>query len=102
MFIPAPGGTRAVIVVDSKLGGSLPNSICQMASAHQPSTMHKLRVLLDKRYPGDPSQRLGVAVPASSEDVYKQLLVTAQRLQGSTVEILNDGESVAAAPSVGW
>mmetsp|Transcript_12621 Transcript_12621/g.20484 ORF Transcript_12621/g.20484 Transcript_12621/m.20484 type:complete len:1127 (+) Transcript_12621:89-3469(+) len=91
VFIPAPGGTRAVIVVHTSLGGSLPNSICQMASAHQPSTMHKLRTLLNEKYKNS-SSRPNLDVPKSPREVYDELLSIARKYQGKAVDFLGVSE----------
>ena len=87
VLIPTKGGTTAVIVVDTKLGGSLPNSICQMASAHQPATLHKLRTLLDKMYPNSSPSRPGLDIPESPEKVYDKLVNISQKYQGNIDDI---------------
>lgn len=85
VFTPCAGGTRAVVVVHTLLGGSLPNSVCHMASAHQPSQLHKMRGLLEKMFPVAAASRPGLKEPASPGEVYKKLLATASRLQGDVM-----------------
>lgn len=89
VFIPVAGGTRAVIVVNTSLGGSLPNSICQMASVHQPTTMHKLRCMLDDKFLRVPTRLVVSEQVSSPKEVYAQLVALAQKLQGGHVECLN-------------
>lgn len=100
VFIPVPGGTKAVIVVHTNLGGSLPNSICQMASAHQPSTMHKLRTLLNEKFKNKP--RPSLDVPRNPRDVYDELMTIARRLQGNAIDNLDDSEKPANCVVRSW